>query len=104
MSAGLVLAVESSCDETAVAIVERGRRIVANVVASQVALHAQTGGIVPEVAAGAHLRWMIPGLDGAGRRANLSNWSDLDAVAFTEGPGLAGSLLVGITMAKTFAW
>jgi N6-L-threonylcarbamoyladenine synthase len=101
---GLVLSVESSCDETAVAIVERGRRIVANVVASQVALHAQTGGIVPEVAARAHLRWMIPVLDEARRRANLTSWSDLDAVAVTEGPGLAGSLLVGITMAKTLAW
>src|SRR3954452_15106748 len=100
----LVLSVESSCDETAVAIVEGGRRIVANVVASQVALHAQTGGIVPEVAARAHLRWMIPVLDEARRRANLSSWSDLDAVAVTEGPGLAGSLLVGITMAKTLAW
>jgi N6-L-threonylcarbamoyladenine synthase len=101
---GLVLAVESSCDETAVAIVERGRRIVANVVASQVALHAQTGGIVPEVAARAHLRWMIPVLDEARRRAEIARWSDLDAVCVTEGPGLAGSLLVGITMAKTLAW
>jgi N6-L-threonylcarbamoyladenine synthase len=101
---GLVFSVESSCDETAVAIVERGRRIVANVVASQVALHAQTGGIVPEVAARAHLRWMIPVLDEARRRANLARWTDLDAVAVTEGPGLAGSLLVGITMAKTLAW
>src|SRR3954447_18687609 len=100
----LVLSVESSCDETAVAIVEGGRRIVANVVASQVALHAETGGIVPEVAARAHLRWMIPVLDEARRRANLAAWSELNAVAVTEGPGLAGSLLVGITMAKTLAW
>src|SRR4051795_13771426 len=97
---GLVLSVESSCDETAVAIVERGRRIVANVVASQVALHAATGGIVPEVAARAHLRWMIPVLDEVRQRARLERWSDLEAIAVTEGPGLAGSLLVGITMAK----
>jgi tRNA N6-adenosine threonylcarbamoyltransferase len=103
-SRGRILAVETSCDETAVAVVERGRRIVANVVASQVALHAPTGGIVPEVAARAHLRWMIPVLEEARERAGIERWSDVDAVAVTEGPGLAGSLLVGITMAKTLAW
>jgi N6-L-threonylcarbamoyladenine synthase len=103
-SRGLLLAVESSCDETAVAVVERGRRIVADVVASQVALHSATGGIVPEVAARAHLRWMIPVLEEARQRAGLADWSDVDAIAVTEGPGLAGSLLVGITMAKTLAW
>ena len=103
-SRGLLLAVESSCDETAVAVVERGRRIVADVVASQVALHSATGGIVPEVAARAHLRWMIPVLEEARQRAGLADWSEVDAVAVTEGPGLAGSLLVGITMAKTLAW
>jgi N6-L-threonylcarbamoyladenine synthase len=101
---GRILAVESSCDETAVAVVERGRRIVSSVVASQVALHSETGGIVPEVAARAHTRWMIPVLDEARTRAGISDWSEVDAVAVTEGPGLAGSLLVGITMAKTLAW
>lgn len=101
---GRILAVETSCDETAVAIVEGSRRIVANVVASQVALHAASGGIVPEVAARAHLRWMVPVLEEARERAGLARWSDVDAVAVTEGPGLAGSLLVGITMAKTLAW
>ncbi len=104
MSSGRILAVELSCDETAVAVVERGRRIVANVVASQVQLHSATGGIVPEVAARAHLRWMIPVLDEARARAGIEDWRELDAVAVTEGPGLAGSLLVGITMAKTLAW
>jgi N6-L-threonylcarbamoyladenine synthase len=104
LSSGLVLSVETSCDETAVAIVEDGRRIVANVVASQVALHAASGGIVPEVAARAHLRWMVPVLDEARRRAELDDMSRLEAVAVTEGPGLAGSLLVGIQMAKTLAW
>ncbi len=101
---GRILAVESSCDETAVAVVERGRRIVSSVVASQVALHSETGGIVPEVAARAHLRWMVPVLDEARTRAGIGDWSELDAIAVTEGPGLAGSLLVGITMAKTLAW
>ncbi|MFV2062659.1 MAG: tRNA (adenosine(37)-N6)-threonylcarbamoyltransferase complex transferase subunit TsaD [Chloroflexota bacterium] len=101
---GRILAVESSCDETAVAVIERGRRIISSVVASQVALHSETRGIVPEVAARAHLRWMIPVLDEARARAGIEDWSELDAVAVTEGPGLAGSLLVGITMAKTLAW
>jgi N6-L-threonylcarbamoyladenine synthase len=102
--AGLVLAIESSCDETAVALVEGGRRIATNVVASQVALHSATGGIVPEVAARAHLRWMIPVLEEAREESGVRDWSELEAIAVTEGPGLAGSLLVGITMAKTLAW
>jgi N6-L-threonylcarbamoyladenine synthase len=104
MSGGRILSVESSCDETAVAVVAGGRRIIASVVASQVRLHSATGGIVPEVAARAHVRWMIPVLDEARTRAGIDDWSELDAVAVTEGPGLAGSLLVGITMAKTLAW
>ena len=99
-----LLAIESSCDETSVAVVEDGRRIHANVVASQTALHAQTGGIVPEVAARAHLRWMIPVLDEACARAGVTDLHSLDGIAVTEGPGLAGSLLVGITMARTLAW
>ncbi|MFL5869752.1 MAG: tRNA (adenosine(37)-N6)-threonylcarbamoyltransferase complex transferase subunit TsaD [Solirubrobacterales bacterium] len=103
MSGPLILAIESSCDETGVALVEGGRRIHANVVASQIALHAATGGIVPEVAARAHLRWIVPALDealaGAGARL-----SDVDAIAVTYGPGLAGSLLVGINFAKALAW
>jgi N6-L-threonylcarbamoyladenine synthase len=101
---GLILAVESSCDETAVAVVRDGRRIVTSVVASQVALHSATGGIVPEVAARAHLRWMIPVLEQARVDSGITSWSELEAIAVTEGPGLAGSLLVGITMAKTLAW
>ena len=104
-TAGLrLLAVESSCDETAVAIVEAGRRILASVVASQTVLHARTGGIVPEVAARAHLRWMLPVLDEAIARAGLHDAGDVDAIAVTFGPGLAGSLLVGLTMAKTLAF
>ncbi len=69
---GRILAIETSCDETAVAVVENGRRIVANVVASQVALHAATGGIVPEVAARAHLRWMIPVLEQAREQSGIT--------------------------------
>ena len=101
---GLILAVETSCDETAVALVERGRRIRASVVASQVALHAATGGIVPEVAARAHLRWIVPVLQEVRAAAGLEDWSVVEAVAVTHGPGLAGSLLVGINFAKTLAY
>jgi N6-L-threonylcarbamoyladenine synthase len=100
---GLVLAVESSCDETGIAVIEGGRRILSNVVASQTALHAATGGIVPEVAARAHLRWIVPVLDRALADAGVAV-DDVDAVAVTYGPGLAGSLLVGINFAKTVAW
>ena len=103
MSGPLVLAIESSCDETGIAVVEGGRRIVSNVVASQVALHAPSGGIVPEVAARAHLRWIVPVLDAAWGDAGIG-WDDLDAIAVTYGPGLAGSLLVGINFAKALAW
>jgi N6-L-threonylcarbamoyladenine synthase len=103
MSGPLVLAIESSCDETGVAIVDRESRILANVVASQVALHAPSGGIVPEVAARAHLRWVVPVLDEAWTDAGAT-WDDIGAVAVTYGPGLAGSLLVGINFAKALAW
>jgi len=103
MSRSLVLAIESSCDETGIAVVEDGRRIVSNVVASQVALHAPSGGIVPEVAARAHLRWIVPVLDEAWRDAGIE-WSDVSAIAVTYGPGLAGSLLVGINFAKALSW
>jgi N6-L-threonylcarbamoyladenine synthase len=103
MSGPLLLAIESSCDETGIALVEDGRRIHANIVASQVALHAPTGGIVPEVAARAHLRWIVPVLDEALATAGVT-MADVGGVAVTYGPGLAGSLLVGINFAKTLAW
>jgi N6-L-threonylcarbamoyladenine synthase len=103
MSGPLILAVESSCDETGIALVEGGRTIRSNIVASQVALHAASGGIVPEVAARAHLRWIVPVLDAAVADAN-AGWQDIDAVAVTKGPGLAGSLLVGINFAKGLAF
>ncbi len=102
MSGARILAVESSCDETGVAVVVGGRRIEANQVASQVALHAATGGIVPEVAARQQLRWIIPTLRAAFEEAKVT-WDDLDAVAVTYGPGLIGSLLVGVNVAKALA-
>ena len=102
MNAQRILAIESSCDETGVAVVVGGRRIEANQVASQVALHAATGGIVPEVAARQQLRWIIPTLEAAFDEASI-DWDDLDAVAVTYGPGLIGSLLVGVNVAKALA-
>jgi N6-L-threonylcarbamoyladenine synthase len=97
-----ILAIETSCDETGIAVVTGGRRIESNVVASQVALHASTGGIVPEVAARQQLRWIVPGLEAALRDAG-ADWDDLDAIAVTYGPGLIGSLLVGVNVAKGLA-
>ncbi len=102
MSGPRILAIESSCDETGVAVVVGGRHIEANAVASQVALHAATGGIVPEVAARQQLRWIVPTLETALSDAG-ADWSSLDAVAVTYGPGLIGSLLVGVNVAKALA-
>ena len=102
MSGPRILAIESSCDETGVAVVVGGRRIEANQVASQVALHAATGGIVPEVAARQQLRWIVPTLEAAFEQSG-AGWEDLDAVAVTSGPGLIGSLLVGVNVAKALA-
>jgi N6-L-threonylcarbamoyladenine synthase len=102
MSGPRILAIESSCDETGIAIVVGGRRIEANQVATQVALHAATGGIVPEVAARQQLRWIVPTLEAALEEAEVG-WDGLDAIAVTSGPGLIGSLLVGVNLAKALA-
>ncbi|MDP9250704.1 MAG: tRNA (adenosine(37)-N6)-threonylcarbamoyltransferase complex transferase subunit TsaD, partial [Chloroflexota bacterium] len=102
MTGPRILAIETSCDETGVAIVSGGRRIEANQVASQVAIHAATGGIVPEVAARQQLRWMVPTMRAVLDEAQLDATA-LDAVAVTCGPGLIGSLLVGVSFAKAFA-
>ena len=103
MSGRLVLAIESSCDETGVALLDGSRRIVAQAVASQVALHAGAGGIVPELAARAHLRWLDPSLDAVLAEAGAT-LGDVGSVAVTAGPGLVGSLLVGLSYAKALAW
>jgi N6-L-threonylcarbamoyladenine synthase len=99
---GLILAIESSCDETAAAVVRAGRETLANVVASQMTLHAQYGGVVPELASREHLRNIVPVVRAAMAEARVE-FAELDAVAVTEGPGLAGALLVGITYAKALA-
>ena len=98
----LVLGIESSCDETAAAIVADGERILSNVVASQVLTHEKYGGVVPELASREHLRKIGPVVDEACRRAGLA-LKDVEAIAVTEGPGLVGSLLVGLVYGKTLA-
>lgn len=97
-----ILGIETSCDETAAAVVEDGVRILSNQIASQVEIHARYGGIVPEVASRQHILAIIPIIDQAMAEAEVS-WGDLDSIAVTIGPGLAGSLLVGVNVAKGIA-
>jgi N6-L-threonylcarbamoyladenine synthase len=97
----LVLGIETSCDETGVGIV-RGQTLLVDAVASSVELHARFGGVVPEVASRAHLEAMVPMIDRACREAEI-RLDDLDAIAVTAGPGLAGALLVGVAAAKALA-
>jgi len=101
MSAPLVLGIETSCDETGVGIV-RGTELLANVIASSMDEHARYGGVVPEVAARAHLEALRPTLDAALAEAGVA-LDDLDAIAVTAGPGLAGALMVGVGAAKALA-
>jgi N6-L-threonylcarbamoyladenine synthase len=100
---GLILGIETSCDETAAAVVERGARTLSSVVASQIATHARYGGVVPELASREHLRAIVPVVRAALAEAGIEI-GDLDAIAVTSGPGLAGALLVGITYAKALAF
>jgi N6-L-threonylcarbamoyladenine synthase len=100
---GLISGIETSCDETAASVVERGSRTRSNVVASQIATHAPYGGVVPELASREHLRNIVPVVRAAMREAGVA-FSELDAIAVTQGPGLAGALLVGIAYAKSLAF
>lgn len=99
----LILGIESSCDETAAAVVRGGTEALSNVVASQMNLHANYGGVVPELASREHLRNVVPVMRAAVEQAGIS-LEDVDAIAVTEGPGLAGALLVGITYAKALSF
>jgi len=99
----IILAIESSCDETAAAIIRNGCEIVSNVVASQIESHKRFGGVVPEIASRHHVEQITVVIEEALAQANM-NPSDLDAVAVTEGPGLVGALLIGINAAKAFAF
>jgi N6-L-threonylcarbamoyladenine synthase len=98
-----VLGIESSCDETAAALVVDGRTILSSVVASQVALHKQYGGVVPELASRRHVESILPVVEESLSRSGVS-FQSIDAIAVTQGPGLVGSLLVGIAVAKSFAY
>ena len=98
----LILGIETSCDETAAAVVESGARIASSVVASQMATHGKYGGVVPELACREHLRAIVPVVREAVEQAGLQ-YPQLDAIAVTQGPGLVGALLVGLTYAKSLA-
>lgn len=98
-----LLAFESSCDETSCAVIEDGRHILSNVIATQVPIHKKFGGVVPEIASRHHIEDVLPVAEEALEQAGCT-WQDLDAVAVTQGPGLVGALLVGVAAAKAAAW
>ena len=99
----MIMAIESSCDETACAIVKDGREILSNIVSSQINVHTQFGGVVPEVASRIHVENISTVITEALHQAKMT-MDDIDAIAFTQGPGLIGSLHVGVQAAKTLAW
>src|SRR5580698_3402245 len=103
MSPAYILGIESSCDETAVSVVQSGERLISNVVASQIATHQPYGGVVPELASREHLKAIVPVVRQALAEANHT-YESIDAIAVTQGPGLAGALLVGISYAKALAF
>src|SRR5579859_837516 len=97
-----ILGIESSADETGAAIVQDGTKLLCNVVASSLELHRAYGGIVPEIAARSHIEAIIPIIDEALNQSK-TDWKNIDAIAVTQGPGLLGSLLIGVMTAKTLA-
>lgn len=103
MQPHIVMSFESSCDETSVAIIEDGNKILSNIVATQIKSHQRFGGVVPEVASRHHIEEVTICIDDAMREANVT-YDDIDAIAVTYGPGLVGALLIGVTAAKTVAW
>lgn len=103
MAGDLILGIESSCDETAAAVVRGGHQVLSNVVATQMQMHALYGGVVPELASREHLRNIVPVVREALLRSGVAA-AELDAIAVTSGPGLAGALLVGISFAKAYAF
>ena len=98
-----ILGIETSCDDTGVAIVEDGRNCLSNIISSQEEMHAKYGGIVPEIASRQHLFSIVPAISSVLENTGM-DYDDIDAVAVTNGPGLAGSLLVGVNFAKGFAF
>lgn len=98
-----ILAFETSCDETSCAVIEDGRKILSNIISTQVPIHKKFGGVVPEIASRHHIEDVLPVAIEALTEASC-DWKDIDAVAVTEGPGLVGALLVGVAAAKAAAW
>jgi len=98
-----ILSIESSCDETASAVVEEGGRVLSNIVASQIEAHKSFGGVIPELAARMHIEAILPVIQEALDKAKVE-LSDIDAIAVTQGPGLLGSLLIGLNTARTLAF
>lgn len=98
-----ILAIESSCDETSVAIIKNGSKEISNVVLSQMNTHAEYGGVVPEIASRMHIENITIVIDESLKKSGL-NMNDIDAIAVTYGPGLVGSLLIGLQAAKTLAY
>ncbi len=99
----IILGIETSCDETSAALVEDGRKVLSNIVASQQDLHSKFGGVVPEIACRAHTDTIITVIDNALAEANIK-MSDIDAISIANTPGLIGALLIGLTAAKTLSW
>ena len=99
----VILAIESSCDETAAAVVKNGREVLSNIISSQIDLHTLYGGVVPELASRKHIERINQVIEEALSEAKLA-LEDMDAIAVTYGPGLVGALLVGVAEAKAIAW
>ena len=102
MKDAIILGIETSCDETSAAVVQNGRKVLSNIIASQIDLHAEYGGVVPEIASRKHVELILPVIDSALKEANLT-MDQVDAIAVTYGPGLVGALLVGVSAAKALA-
>ena len=98
-----ILGIETSCDETGVAIFDEEKGLIANQLYSQIEMHADYGGVVPELASRDHIRKTLPLIDAALKEANLTA-KDIDGIAYTAGPGLVGALLVGTTIARSLAY
>ena len=98
-----ILGIESSCDETAAAVVKNGREVLSNIISSQIVIHRKFGGVVPEIASRKHVENIMPVIDEALSQAQVG-LEDIDAIAVTYGPGLVGALLVGLSAAKSLAW
>ena len=95
----LILGIETSCDETAAAVVRDGAEVLSNAIVSQIDIHQQYGGVVPEISARSHIEAILPVVDKALHDAKVT-WDDIDGIAVTQGPGLLGSLLIGVLTAR----